>query len=353
MEASWSDDILAPTIMWRTAKSSSRVILSSSSKSYLIMTGIKRNKDTRHHHVLSFSHKNRHRVCNATKIYRMQRTYILKANLNFSSLLFSLFSLLFLIGLNRAKTRINCLKLILSSPLVSPKKAWTIRSPRGLMANSGIRRKSSRDKVPLSPLSKEVNRLYSRSIWFGETVHDTQTVKNQWNQCQAYNNVILTSSLFLNGLDLFILKHQWCLVPHDDMLLLRQLQILSKLLMVMIIAVMRVSRRCPKDYDVWEILDLGNAITTTNTNTDSWETSLTPPSLSDDVFQEVLEEALQDLRKTDRHFHFWRRHQETTLVALLSKFCEWSTLNTCVLFANLFTVSDHKIGLKTFKETEL
>lgn len=37
------------------------------------------------------------------------------------------------------------------------------------MANSGMRRKSSLERQPLSPLSKLVKRLYSRSIWLGKT----------------------------------------------------------------------------------------------------------------------------------------------------------------------------------------
>jgi len=45
-----------------------------------------------------------------------------------------------------------------------------MRSPNGLMASSGILKKSSLLKVPLSDLSNEVNRLYNRSIWLGETI---------------------------------------------------------------------------------------------------------------------------------------------------------------------------------------
>ena len=39
--------------------------------------------------------------------------------------------------------------------------------PRGLMANSGMRWKSSLQRKPLSPLSRLVKRLYSLSIWLG------------------------------------------------------------------------------------------------------------------------------------------------------------------------------------------
>lgn len=40
-----------------------------------------------------------------------------------------------------------------------------IRSPSGLMASSGIRWKSSQLRVPVSPLSRLVNRLSRRVIW--------------------------------------------------------------------------------------------------------------------------------------------------------------------------------------------
>ena len=102
---------------------------------------------------------------------------------SFSCREFSLFfSTFFLIGRKCAKTRTKSQKLttslsLFSSSLIplafewpSRKKAWTMRSPRGLMANSGIRRKSSRVKYPLSCLSKLVNLLQSRSIWLAVTV---------------------------------------------------------------------------------------------------------------------------------------------------------------------------------------
>ena len=103
---------------------------------------------------------------------------------SFSCREFSLFfSTFFLIGRKCAKTRTKSQKLTTSLSLFSScrslafefewpsrKKAWTIRSPRGLMANSGILRKSSRVKYPLSCLSKLVNLLQSRSIWLAVTV---------------------------------------------------------------------------------------------------------------------------------------------------------------------------------------
>lgn len=61
----------------------------------------------------------------------------------------------------------NCLKLTLSENSV--KNELTIRSPNGLIASSGILKKSSLLNVPQSPLSNEVNREYKRSIWFGVT----------------------------------------------------------------------------------------------------------------------------------------------------------------------------------------
>lgn len=98
IRCSWS--IFSPTIICRILSSSSREIRSSSS-----------------------------------------RSYILKANFNLSSRLLSLILFGFG-GLKRAKTFINCLKLTRSS-LLSIKKACTIRSHRGFIANSGILRKSS------------------------------------------------------------------------------------------------------------------------------------------------------------------------------------------------------------------
>ncbi|KAH9422129.1 hypothetical protein DERP_002423 [Dermatophagoides pteronyssinus] len=47
----------------------------------------------------------------------------------------------------------------------SPSKSYILNAKRSLSSpNSGIRRKSSRPNVPLSPLSKLVKRLYKRSI---------------------------------------------------------------------------------------------------------------------------------------------------------------------------------------------
>lgn len=91
------------------------------------------------------------------------------SHFSFCSLEFILFSLDFFIGLNLANTCINWRKFTLSLP-ESPKNAWTILSPNGLIASSGMRRKSSRLKVPQSPLSRLVNLEYNLSIWFGVTV---------------------------------------------------------------------------------------------------------------------------------------------------------------------------------------
>jgi hypothetical protein len=93
---------------------------------------------------------------------------VINLHLSFCSREFNLVSLFFLIGLKWASTCINCKKLM-ESPFPSWKKACTIRSPRGLMASSGIRSKSSRLKVPQLPLSRLVKRLYRRSIWLGVT----------------------------------------------------------------------------------------------------------------------------------------------------------------------------------------
>lgn len=82
---------------------------------------------------------------------------------NFSSRLFSLLAELFRMGRKWASTCMNCRKFTRSS-LVSAKNACTIRSHSGLMANSGIRRKSSRDNVPQSVRSNDVKREYNRSI---------------------------------------------------------------------------------------------------------------------------------------------------------------------------------------------
>lgn len=92
---------------------------------------------------------------------------------NFCCLEFNRLGLFFLIGLKWANTCINCRKLTLSFPL-SSKKAFTILSPSGFIANSGILRKSSRLSVPQSPRSRLVKRLYNRSIWFGVTVANAE-----------------------------------------------------------------------------------------------------------------------------------------------------------------------------------
>lgn len=86
---------------------------------------------------------------------------LLQQNLHrsFSSRLFSLFSLLAFTGRNRERTRMNCRKLIRSS-YASLKKACTIRSPRGLIANSGMRRKSSRLKLKYKFKKKKKDGLF-------------------------------------------------------------------------------------------------------------------------------------------------------------------------------------------------
>ena len=110
-------------------------------------------------------------------------------HLNFSVLEFILFfSAFFFIGLKCARTRTKSGKLTISfslAPLNFPpsssslfeeslKKAWTILSPKGLIASSGILKKSSLVKCPFCCLSKLVNRLHSLSIWF----EVTKRVKN-------------------------------------------------------------------------------------------------------------------------------------------------------------------------------
>lgn len=87
---------------------------------------------------------------------------------SFSWRLFNLLVLFFLIGRKWANTFMNWRKLTRSS-LLSAKKACTIRSHNGFIANSGIRRKSTRDSVPQSLRSNDVNREYNLSIWFGVT----------------------------------------------------------------------------------------------------------------------------------------------------------------------------------------
>lgn len=91
------------------------------------------------------------------------------SHFNFCSLEFSLLSLPFFMGRKWAKTCMNCRKLTRSLQ-PSSKKACTIRSPKGFMASSGMRKKSSRLRVPQSPRSRLVNLLYRRSIWLGVTI---------------------------------------------------------------------------------------------------------------------------------------------------------------------------------------
>lgn len=76
---------------------------------------------------------------------------------NFSSRLFNMLTLFLLMGRKCASTCMNLRKLTRSSVL-SAKNACTIRSHSGFMANSGMRRKSSRDNVPQSVRSNDVNR---------------------------------------------------------------------------------------------------------------------------------------------------------------------------------------------------
>ena len=137
MLASCSVEMFEPTIMCKTESNSSRLIFSSPS-----------------------------------------RSYILKAKRSLSSREFSFDSRFFLAGRKLARTRINWRKLMRSSKdSLSVKKACTMRSPSGLIASSGIRRKSSRPRVPLSPLSRLVNRLYSRSICEALTVYKRKEEK--------------------------------------------------------------------------------------------------------------------------------------------------------------------------------
>jgi hypothetical protein len=96
------------------------------------------------------------------------------SHFNFCSLEFSLLSLPFFMGRKWAKTCINCRKLTRSLQ-PSSKKACTIRSPKGFMASSGMRKKSSRLRVPQSPRSRLVNLLYRRSIWLGVTIDKPNT----------------------------------------------------------------------------------------------------------------------------------------------------------------------------------
>ena len=106
-------------------------------------------------------------------------------HLSFSTLEFILFfSAFFLIGLKWARTRTKSGKFTISFSLAPPnfppsssslfdesrKNACTILSPKGLMASSGILRKSSLVRWPFCCLSKLVNRLHNRSIWFEVTV---------------------------------------------------------------------------------------------------------------------------------------------------------------------------------------
>ena len=54
------------------------------------------------------------------------------------------------------------------------KNAWTILSPSGLMASSGMRRKSSLERYPFCCLSSDVNRDHSRSIWLAVTEQEEE-----------------------------------------------------------------------------------------------------------------------------------------------------------------------------------
>lgn len=152
---SWSWLMFAPTIICRMFRSSSRDIDSSSSKSY-ILNATETFLETSILVDLNW------------KVSFYKKINSKYSHFNFSSRLFSLFTVLFLIGRKCARTCINCRKFTRSSAL-SAKNAWTIRSHSGFIASSGIRRKSSRDNVPQSVRSKDVKREYNRSIWFGVT----------------------------------------------------------------------------------------------------------------------------------------------------------------------------------------
>jgi hypothetical protein len=140
-------------------------------------------------HILQYWHYRHHSVMNSINTSKMTSILLKKlqdiivskkkrhictvlshSHLNFCSLEFSLLSLPFFMGRKCARTCINCRKLTRSLH-PSSKKACTMRSPKGFMASSGIRKKSSRLRVPQSPRSKLVNLLYRRSIWLGVTVN--------------------------------------------------------------------------------------------------------------------------------------------------------------------------------------
>jgi hypothetical protein len=123
------------------------------------------------------------------------------SHLNFCSLEFSLLSLPFFMGRKWARTCMNCRKLTRSLQ-PSSKKACTMRSPKGFMASSGIRKKSSRLRVPQSPRSKLVNLLYRRSIWLGVTINKQiydlhlSTLKQKINSSFEFRSPPLILSLF-------------------------------------------------------------------------------------------------------------------------------------------------------------
>lgn len=149
--------IFAPTIICKIARSSSFEIKSSLSKSYILKATENNNASNTYNVIVRTFH-----LYSAAKI-------LLYLHFSFCCLEFNRLGLFFLIGLKWARTCINCKKFTLSLPL-SSKKAFTILSPRGFIANSGILRKSSLLSVPQSPRSKLVKRLYKRSIWFGVTI---------------------------------------------------------------------------------------------------------------------------------------------------------------------------------------
>lgn len=104
-------------------------------------------------------------------------------HLNFLSLELRQSELRLLQGLKKARTSMNCKKFTLSLSL-SSKKALTILSQSGFMANSGILRKSSLSRVPQSPLSKLVKRLYNLSIWLGVTKINEELIFS-YDICQS------------------------------------------------------------------------------------------------------------------------------------------------------------------------
>ena len=131
--------MLDPTIICKIANSSSREIFPSLSRSYIL-------KATEQIKIVKIQ-------CIWYEIYLIKELHF-----SFCSLELSLVSLFFLIGLKWANTCMNWRKLM-ESPVPSWKKACTILSPKGLIASSGMRSKSSRLNVPLFPRSRLVNLL--------------------------------------------------------------------------------------------------------------------------------------------------------------------------------------------------